>query len=183
MQAQRLPAQAPVPLQPLPNQQHDLPAVLQLQHRRQVIGSLLGLAAVGLTLSGAAAAAEAPSGLGGGAATGVKPGSIAARMATEGAIQEPGIMPPWSPKQIYFPRWLFGEWEVRRSLVAGSMSECSLLLLGQPETAAYTSHWLAGCTPLLPQLHKLLLSLQGLSGAGIITHAALLLLLRCGCAG
>jgi hypothetical protein len=89
------------------------------QQRRQVVASMLGLAASCVWPLDAAAATEratsdavTASAIGLGAAK-PKNGSIAARLLTEGSIQQPGIMPPWSPKQIYFPRWLFGEWEVR----------------------------------------------------------------------
>ncbi len=23
-------------------------------------------------------------------------------------------MPPWAPKQLYYPRWMFGEWQARK---------------------------------------------------------------------
>ncbi|PRW44443.1 hypothetical protein C2E21_6800 [Chlorella sorokiniana] len=41
-----------------------------------------------------------------------KPGSLAARIATQGNVQQPGIQPPWAPKQLFYPRFMFGEWQV-----------------------------------------------------------------------
>jgi hypothetical protein len=35
-----------------------------------------------------------------------------ARATTAGDVTHPGPPAPWAPRQTYFPKWLFGEWEV-----------------------------------------------------------------------
>ncbi len=101
---------APPPPQPQQRQQQQPAAALQPQ-RRLVLGGLLGSLAA---LQPASAWAEEAATL---TAQGVapKPSSLAARIATQGNVQQPGIQPPWAPKQIFYPRYLFGEWEVRRA--------------------------------------------------------------------
>jgi hypothetical protein len=40
--------------------------------------------------------------------------SLAARLVTTGQLKQPGNQPPWPwiPKQTYYPKWMFGEWQV-----------------------------------------------------------------------
>ena len=64
-------------------------------------------------LLGTLAAFQCPSSALAEEAAAAKPGSLAARIATGGSVQQPGIQPPWAPKQLYYPRWMFGEWQVR----------------------------------------------------------------------
>lgn len=98
--------------QPAPLQRQQ-PAPLQQEHRRRIlIGGLAALATAALpspaqaaTAAAAALAEEAPR-------AGPAPGSLAAKLATTGAVRQPGIQAPWAPKQLYFPRYLFGEWTV-----------------------------------------------------------------------
>ncbi|KAL4421566.1 hypothetical protein ABPG75_010857 [Micractinium tetrahymenae] len=91
--------------------------------RRQLLTlpPLLGLAAACGDDPAAAAAAAANSDLGAAAAPSLappRPDSLAGRIVTQGSIQQPGIMPPWAPKQLYYPRWMFGEWQVEMEFVA-----------------------------------------------------------------
>nr|QFB70720.1 chloroplast hypothetical protein 3 [Chlorella ohadii] len=104
---------APPPPQPQQRQQQQPAAALQPQ-RRLVLGGLLGSLAA---LQPASAWAEEAATL---TAQGVapKPSSLAARIATQGNVQQPGIQPPWAPKQIFYPRYLFGEWEVEMEFTA-----------------------------------------------------------------
>lgn len=68
-------------------------------------------AAVGAALVQGAPAHAAPQPL-----PSIPPGSsgadLLARLTTPGDITQPGPAAPWDPKQLYYPRWLFGEWEV-----------------------------------------------------------------------
>ena len=34
------------------------------------------------------------------------------RLTSAGDIRMPFLGAPWDPKQLYFPRWMFGEWQV-----------------------------------------------------------------------
>ena len=38
--------------------------------------------------------------------------SLAARLAAAGDLQQPWQQPPWAAKQLYYPRFMFGEWQV-----------------------------------------------------------------------
>jgi hypothetical protein len=94
--------------------------------RRQVVTvlpSLLGLATAAAACGAAAAAAppaaraaalDAVAAAASAAAPApLSPDSLAFRIATaDGRLQQPGYMAPWKPKQLYYPRWMFGEWEV-----------------------------------------------------------------------
>lgn len=101
---------APPPSHSQHGQRQPSAAAFQPQ-RRHVLGGLLGSLA---TLRPAASWADAAAdGAGQGAAP--KPGSLAARIATQGNVQQPGIQPPWAPKQLFYPRFMFGEWQVRPS--------------------------------------------------------------------
>ena len=116
---------APPPL-PQPQQcgQQRSAGTLQLQ-RRQLLGSMLGSCSLAV-LQPASAWAEAPATE---AAAGTpKPGSLAARIATQGSVQQPGIQPPWAPKQLFYPRYMFGEWQARLGDEVGSGLNCNVQL-------------------------------------------------------
>lgn len=44
--------------------------------------------------------------------------SLAARLASGGDLQQPWQQPPWAAKQLYYPRWMFGEWQVEMTFSA-----------------------------------------------------------------
>lgn len=89
--------------------------------RRQLLmlPPLLGLAASGAAPAAATVVSESEwSTAAAPVSAAPRPDSLAARIATSGSIQQPGIMPPWAPKQLYYPRWMFGEWQVDMEFVA-----------------------------------------------------------------
>ncbi|KAK9812649.1 hypothetical protein WJX72_001250 [[Myrmecia] bisecta] len=46
-----------------------------------------------------------------------KQGQLAARLADQATVRMPLPAAPWSPKQLYYPKWMFGEWDVRATFV------------------------------------------------------------------
>jgi hypothetical protein len=44
--------------------------------------------------------------------------ALQSRLAAEGGLQQPWQQPPWAAKQLYYPRWMFGEWEVEMEFTA-----------------------------------------------------------------
>lgn len=43
--------------------------------------------------------------------------SLLSRISTPGPLRSPGVGAPWDPKTLYYPRWLFGEWDVTARFV------------------------------------------------------------------
>lgn len=96
--------------------------------RRQLLmlPPLLGLAASGAAPAAATVVSESEwSTAAAPVSAAPRPDSLAARIATSGSIQQPGIMPPWAPKHLYYPRWMFGEWQARRGLARQLISLAS----------------------------------------------------------
>ncbi|KAI3424728.1 hypothetical protein D9Q98_008117 [Chlorella vulgaris] len=107
------PSAVPPPLLP--------PVQRGLARRHVVLGlpSLAGLAtAASVAAPHAAYAAASPlsSAAGGQLSVGgeLPADSLAARLVTTGQLKQPGNQPPWPwiPKQTYYPKWMFGEWQV-----------------------------------------------------------------------
>jgi hypothetical protein len=123
-----LPIAQSVPAQPAVLPATPSPPANQLRRRSVVaLPPLLSLAAAagGAVPAWADAAVEPAAAASAGATTStaapaLRPGGLAVRIATAGAIQQPGVMPPWAPKQLYYPRWMFGEWEVSYPAAADS---------------------------------------------------------------
>ena len=72
--------------------------------RRRLLSSTLALAA----LAGSAGPAALPA---------AAAEQLADRLNTQGDLRQPGYMLPWESKLLFYPRWMFGEWEVTSKFI------------------------------------------------------------------
>lgn len=89
----------------------------QQASRRQMLLSVGAVQAGLLARTGAAQAEALAMGL---ASADSSPGldSLLQRLQTTGEVQALGPAAPWAQQTLFYPRWMFGEWDVQQTLQA-----------------------------------------------------------------